>query len=304
MVPTAPSRDPTPNFLPFSNTKPHPQQFRRDSVNQHVDLFATSSSAPHSPALHSFGYVSQQAPYSPPFTPPNLTPGTLYEHDNRSSPFTPSTPTFSPVPEHDERGQFTFPLSHNASDEFSYSRIVLDPCAQPFVPARGQIPQKHMHRLAAVRRIPQPLVLTPPRHRPRHIYRGKTDRALVTTVNACDAHLYSSHFPAGHTLHRDFVRKYAPGPQIGVGAFGFVVTGRDKLLGHEVAVKFIEKAKVPSWGWSNDPELGRVPTEAILLKLLDHPGIIKFLDLFQDRIYFYLVRRVSILLSASISANQ
>jgi len=95
------------------------------------------------------------------------------------------------------------------------------------------------------------------------------------------------------------VRRYAPGAQIGVGAFGFVITGKDRLLGHEVAVKFIEKSKVPSWGWSNDPELGRVPTEAVLLKLLDHPGIIKFLDLFQDRIYFYLVCSVYVILYTS-----
>jgi Protein kinase domain len=112
---------------------------------------------------------------------------------------------------------------------------------------------------------------------------------LAAAVNISDAHLYSSHFPAGHGLHRDFVRRYAPGAQIGVGAFGFVVTARDRLTENEVAVKFIEKGKVPAWGWSHDPELGRVPTEAVLLKLLDHPGIIKSLDFFQDRVYFYLV---------------
>ena len=302
MVSATPAHQLTLNCPPHSTTKLRHERFEGDPINQHVLI--TSSSAPPSPALHSFRYISQQAPYSPPFTPPNFTSSTFYEHNNRSFPFTPSTPTFSPVPGHDDGSQFIFPLSRNVNDELSYSRIVLDPCAQPFVPARGQVPPKHMHRLPFARRIPQPPALSTPRNRPRLFYRAKADRVLVAAVNACDAHLYSSRFPAGHVLHRDFVRRYAPGAQIGVGAFGFVVTGRDRLLGHEVAVKFIEKSKVPSWGWSNDPELGRVPTEAVLLKLLDHPGIIKFLDLFQDRIYFYLVCSVSVVLNSSVSFNQ
>ncbi|KAF8580442.1 Pkinase-domain-containing protein, partial [Ramaria rubella] len=106
------------------------------------------------------------------------------------------------------------------------------------------------------------------------------------------AQLYSQHFPPGHLLNRAFVLKYAPGAQIGLGAFGFVITGRHRRLGYEVAVKFIQINKVPRWGWSDDPDLGRVPTEAALLKLLDHPGIIKFLDLFQDQEYFYLVQEL------------
>jgi len=91
-------------------------------------------------------------------------------------------------------------------------------------------------------------------------------------------------------LDSDFVRKYAPGAEIGVGGYGFVVTAKNKLQGQEVAVKFIERRKVHPWGWSEDPVLGRVPTEAMLLKMTDHPGIIKFLDFFQDNDYFYLVR--------------
>lgn len=291
------SRRSTLDHLSSINTQLQAKDFDGRSVDQHVDLFNTSLSAPPSPAVHSFRYISQTS-YSPPFTPPALISGILHEKTDRSCPSMPSTPgLFFSAPSHDEEA--SFPWSRTANGEFSYTRITLDPCAQPFVPARSQFAQKHSYRYAPpIRRIPQALALMPPRNRPRLSYRAKSDRFLTNSVNPCDAHLYSAQFPAGHVLHDDFVRKYSPGGQIGVGAFGFVVTGKDKLLGHEVAVKFIEKGKVPSWGWSYDPEMGRVPTEAVLLKLLNHPGIIKFLDFFQDRVYFYLVCAISIVLAS------
>ena len=37
-------------------------------------------------------------------------------------------------------------------------------------------------------------------------------------------------------------------------------------------------------------EVGQLPTEVMLLCFLDHPNIVKCKDLFEDSLYYYLVR--------------
>ncbi|KAF9820425.1 hypothetical protein IEO21_01434 [Rhodonia placenta] len=66
------------------------------------------------------------------------------------------------------------------------------------------------------------------------------------------------------------------------------MTARHRTEGHEVAVKFIVKEKVPEHAWWEDPQVGRVPTEVMLLSLVDHPGIVKCLDLYEDEVYYYM----------------
>ena len=68
-----------------------------------------------------------------------------------------------------------------------------------------------------------------------------------------------------------------------------MMTARHLELGHEVAVKFIIKSKVPDHCWWEDEILGRVPTEVLVMSLLNHKHIVKCLDLFEDGLYFYLV---------------
>jgi serine/threonine protein kinase len=70
------------------------------------------------------------------------------------------------------------------------------------------------------------------------------------------------------------------------------MTAIHRLERREVAVKFIIKAKVPEHAWMEDKAARRVPTEALLLGLLDHPNIVKCLDLFEDDLYFYLVQEL------------
>lgn len=106
------------------------------------------------------------------------------------------------------------------------------------------------------------------------------------------AHLYSDRFPADHFLDAQFVHLYRLGDELGAGGYGFVMTARHRLEGREVAVKFIIKAKVPDHAWMEDRQGRRVPTEALLLGLLDHENIVKCVDLFEDELYFYLVRLV------------
>ena len=71
------------------------------------------------------------------------------------------------------------------------------------------------------------------------------------------------------------------------------MTARHRADGNEVAVKFIIKSKVPEDAWMEHEELGRLPTEIMLLSFLDHENIVKCLDVFEDDLYFYLVRRHS-----------
>jgi len=68
------------------------------------------------------------------------------------------------------------------------------------------------------------------------------------------------------------------------------MTAYHRFEGHEVAVKFIIKDKVPEHAWMEDEVIGRLPTEVVLLSYINHESIVKCLDLFEDELYFYLVR--------------
>ncbi|THH21331.1 hypothetical protein EW146_g192 [Bondarzewia mesenterica] len=85
---------------------------------------------------------------------------------------------------------------------------------------------------------------------------------------------------------------YHLGDELGAGGYGFVMTACHRIEGCEVAVKFIIKAKVPEHAWMEDKHGHRVPTEALLLGLLDHKNIVKCIDLFEDALYFYLVQEL------------
>jgi PAS domain-containing serine/threonine kinase len=95
-------------------------------------------------------------------------------------------------------------------------------------------------------------------------------------------------FPPGHLLNPFFTRTYALQDELGSGGYGFVMTARHRIGGHEVAVKFIIKEKVPDSAWMVDEEAGRLPTEILLLTCINHENIVKCLDLFEDALYFYL----------------
>ncbi|XP_054839788.1 PAS domain-containing serine/threonine-protein kinase [Eublepharis macularius] len=87
----------------------------------------------------------------------------------------------------------------------------------------------------------------------------------------------------------EYGKKYDTLGLIGRGAFGFVWTARCKKDHKEVVVKFIWKDKVLDNCWVDDPELGRVTQEIAILVKLQHPSIIKVLDVFENRQFFQLV---------------
>lgn len=90
-------------------------------------------------------------------------------------------------------------------------------------------------------------------------------------------------------LHPVFAAKYTLGDELGSGGFGFVVSATRNSDGMPLAVKFIWKDKVPSHGWVRDPVLGVIPLEAFVLRVVDHPCVVKFIELFDDDAFFYLV---------------
>ncbi|XP_062467120.1 PAS domain-containing serine/threonine-protein kinase isoform X3 [Pezoporus occidentalis] len=87
----------------------------------------------------------------------------------------------------------------------------------------------------------------------------------------------------------DYAENYNTLSLIGKGSFGFVWTARGKKDHQEVVVKFIWKERVLEDCWVDDPDLGRVTQEIAILLKLQHPNIIKVLDVFENEHFFQLV---------------
>ncbi|NWI80100.1 PASK kinase, partial [Dryoscopus gambensis] len=87
----------------------------------------------------------------------------------------------------------------------------------------------------------------------------------------------------------EYAKNYSTLSLIGKGSFGFVWTARGKKDHQEVVVKFIWKERVLEDCWVDDPDLGRVTQEIAILLKLQHPSIIKVLDVFENECFFQLV---------------
>ncbi|KAJ6475363.1 kinase-like domain-containing protein [Mycena vitilis] len=106
------------------------------------------------------------------------------------------------------------------------------------------------------------------------------------------ASAHSPRFPPEHELNPYFVRDYSLEDELGSGGYGFVMTAIHCLTGTEVAVKFILKEKVPDHSWMEDSTFRRLPTEVMLLRVIDHENIVKCLGLYEDPLYYYLVQEL------------
>ena len=106
----------------------------------------------------------------------------------------------------------------------------------------------------------------------------------------------------GYALHDLFAAQYVIQEELGCGGFGFVVRAVRLADGLGVAVKFIERQKIPAHGWVKSRAWGEapglapavdgarlLPLEAFLLRSINHEGVVRFVDLFEDQKYFYLV---------------
>ncbi|XP_003197983.2 PAS domain-containing serine/threonine-protein kinase [Danio rerio] len=86
-----------------------------------------------------------------------------------------------------------------------------------------------------------------------------------------------------------FEKNYRPLRSIGKGAFGFVWLASRRSSGEEMVVKFIRKSAVVSECWVDDPDLGRVTQEVAILVRLQHPNVVKVLEVFENQGFFQLV---------------
>ncbi|KAJ3200691.1 hypothetical protein HDU67_001870, partial [Dinochytrium kinnereticum] len=86
-----------------------------------------------------------------------------------------------------------------------------------------------------------------------------------------------------YTLLTTFAQRYKLGELLGRGATGFVASALRRVDGVETAVKFILKDRIPPSGWKRDRGLGCVvPVEVFTLRRLEHPNIVRFLEVFED----------------------
>lgn len=206
----------------------------------------------------------------------------------------------SPVFPEEQHTHFEFSTSHAHAD-LSHNALQLEGACQPLLTSQNS----HFSFASSCESTPPPYQLhdqlpsvpfPPEPHHPSpscttscpRLSRSSRPKYHVTTK----ASAYSRRFPRGHFLNPEFVQWYHLGDELGAGGYGFVMTAIHRLELREVAVKFIIKAKVPEHAWMEDKSARRVPTEALLLGLLDHPNIVKCLDLFEDELYFYLVQEL------------
>lgn len=91
-------------------------------------------------------------------------------------------------------------------------------------------------------------------------------------------------------LPEEFLERYRLTDELGAGGYGFVCAaiqiGDVGPKSKEVAVKFILKHKMGDNDFAYDH---RVPTEAYILSIIQHPSVVQFLDLFETELYFILV---------------
>jgi len=71
--------------------------------------------------------------------------------------------------------------------------------------------------------------------------------------------------------------------KLGNGKFGLVKMGIHKITGQKVAVKIMSKKEMTE----KDKEL--VKTEVDILKICQHPNVIKLLDIFENLDYYYII---------------
>ena len=95
---------------------------------------------------------------------------------------------------------------------------------------------------------------------------------------------------AGSSEVCGYLNEYEDLRTLGRGASGFVqLAKRKKLEKFEVVTKYILKTRIYKENWINDNRYGTIPLEISILCKLDHPNIIKVLEVFQDNDYVQMV---------------
>jgi serine/threonine protein kinase len=80
-----------------------------------------------------------------------------------------------------------------------------------------------------------------------------------------------------------FLKKKNRTKQLGAGAFSVVKEGTHKASGHSFAIKVVTKSKLTS------EDEAALQDEIMVLQELQHPNIIRLYDVFEEKLYYYLV---------------
>ncbi|GAA6011057.1 hypothetical protein JCM11491_005922 [Sporobolomyces phaffii] len=229
-------------------------------------------------------------------------PRSAYPFTSPATPLTPNTPSScglpTPTADADMVDAFaTPPMSRTLPTQGGSRSLGLLNIDTPM--SGGKLPSK-MGKAASLRSPVMPLTppLTPPyldhaELHPVSLPLPPSPSPQPTTV--------SGRALLHHRLHPLFESSYHLREELGSGGFGFVVRADRACDNLSVAVKFIERAKIPAHGWVKSRSWGEtpgltqapgpklVPMEAFVLRSIRHEGVVAFIDLFEDEKYFYLV---------------
>lgn len=314
-TPVSPFVPPTPLVANHSgqatNPSPSPSVFSGKTRGSLPDVFSPLTRTP----MHRQGSLGLMSPLSKDFasvsvhsTPSNSEAG-FSSQDTASSASTSLTtpevsPLVAPAKLNDEGLEYGTPLSRQSSagsmsgkkrgkDSISsesavgasrpkMSKSKSANRASPYPTREGSLgspktPRKNDSQLKSST-VPSSALLTPP----------TMEKSLSAPAPATPQTVSAKHL-TDRALHPDFASSYTIADELGSGGFGFVVSAIRNIDQRPVAVKFIWKSKVPTHGWVRDPTLGVIPLEAFVLRVVDHPCVVKFIDLFDDEEFFYLV---------------
>lgn len=117
------------------------------------------------------------------------------------------------------------------------------------------------------------------------LYSRSSTTAVTMNQGISDKTPMSLPLNSGYQLNQQFSRLYQLEDQIGSGGYGFVMSAIHRETKKSVAVKFIYKHKLPA----HFNGLDDTPNEVSILKQINHPTVIEYIDSYQDEMYHYLI---------------
>ena len=275
---------------PLTFTTPSFSQSRLDKGRPTSMALASSSTAPL-PTPPFFAVTSNGSSNNA------AIPRSAYPFTSPATPLTPNTPSTNGLPlpsaDADMVDAFATPPMSRVLPSQSGSRALGLLNIETPSSSNGKLASK-LGKQPNLRSPVMPLTppLTPP-YQDHNVLHASPTPAPTTVSGRALLH---------HQLHPLFESSYQLREELGSGGFGFVVRADRGCDNLSVAVKFIERAKIPAHGWVKSRSWGEtpgltqavgpklVPMEAFVLRSIRHEGVVAFIDLFEDEKYFYLVR--------------
>ncbi|CAF0712521.1 unnamed protein product [Brachionus calyciflorus] len=116
-----------------------------------------------------------------------------------------------------------------------------------------------------------------------------SDKSIIDCSQMDQSQLHRTHHNLTVNEQNNYLNEYEDLRTIGRGASGFVQLAKRKIDRYEVVTKYILKSKIYKENWITDHKYGEVPLEVSILCKLDHPNLIKVLEVFQDSDHIQMV---------------